>query len=71
MPATQIKFYHGHKSLNGILNLGHRKESFRMRHETENYHYLGDLREREGIILRNSLQHGSRLQYEGWQDNFT
>lgn len=66
MPTTEVKFYHRHKSLDGILNLGHWKESFWMRHETENFRYLSDLRDGEGIILRNSFQHGSRLEYEGW-----
>ena len=36
MPTAQIEFNHRHESLNGILNLGHWKESFWMRHKTEN-----------------------------------
>lgn len=55
MPTAQIEFHHRHKSLNGIVDLRHRKESFWMRHETANSHYLGNPKKGEEMILRNSF----------------
>lgn len=33
VPSTQVKFDHGDKALNRVLNCRHRKEGFRVGHE--------------------------------------
>ena len=77
MPAAQIKSDNGDEAFNWVIDGGHGEESLGVSHETMrkwlalplSVQYAWIIRERR--VLRDSLQHGPRLQNKGWQNDPT
>ena len=67
VPSTQIKLHHRHKPLLRVLNLSHRQQRLRVRHEAILCQHHTSLpspsppRYSRANLLRNPLQHAPRL----------
>lgn len=66
MPAAKVEFNNRQKALDGILNFGHREESFWVRHETAYDESACVLLMPLFIVLCDSLEHRSGFQYKSW-----